>query len=145
MLISTDFKRKFRQTPICALIVEMPEMAESSAVPTTIQSAVTPVSNAPSPANPPTKKHPLTGAPIEAERLQQLIDWAKQPAQFNNDTESALGGLTEYVEAGAIAFYGTNQMENILHSSVKRPMQVKRGITVNRQQNAQAAQAYNAR
>lgn len=116
-------------------------MAESSAVPTTIPAAVTPESNAPSPEKP-LKKHPLTGAPIEEEKLQALINWAMQPAQVGNNTESPLGGLTEYVEAGAIAFYDTNQMQNVLLSSVKRRIEVKRGITVNRQQNAQAAQAY---
>jgi hypothetical protein len=87
--------------------------------------------------------HPITGEMVQEQRLKQLTDWALQPnIQMNESEKGQFGGLAEYVEAGAIAFNATNQMQNLLLVSVKRPIKVKRGISVNRQQNAQAAQAY---
>ena len=53
-----------------------------------------------------------------------------------------LGNVTEYVYAGALAFEDTVQMRNLVQMRLVRPLQLRRAITVNRQQNAQACIAY---
>jgi len=121
------------------------EIPEVSTNPTT----ATPESIAVEPSNPPEipaarfTTNPLTGAAMLEEKLEELTAWATLPNyQLDNDSECALGGLTEYAEAGAMAFHTTNQMKSLLRLPVKRKIDVKRAITVNRQQNAQAVQAF---
>jgi len=63
---------------------------------------------------------------------------------------SRIGSLQESIHShtlglsplSMLAFLATNQMQNLLEEPVKRPINAKWPITVNRQQNAQAAQAY---
>lgn len=81
--------------------------------------------------------------PYTAEEESALKAWAlrKGYAMGMDDTDD-LGDVSDYVGAGALAFGDTVQMRNLLQKDPVRSLQLRRAITVNRQQNAQACVAY---
>jgi len=90
-----------------------------------------------------TFRHPITGENLSPQRFTTLKAWALQKGKVMGmgDTDD-LGDVTDYVYAGALAWEDTVQMRNLIKKSRIRPLQLRRAITVNRQQNAQACIAY---
>jgi len=88
-------------------------------------------------------QHPVTGKPHTAEEIAALKAWALQKGKsMGMGDEDELGDVTDYVFAGALAFEDTMHMRNLIQMSRIRPLQLRRAVTVNRQQNAQACMAY---
>jgi len=90
-----------------------------------------------------TTRHPITQEILSPMRAAELKAWALQKGKVMgmNDTDE-LGNITDYVFAGAIAFEDTVQMKNLIKKRRIRQLQLRRAITVNRQQNAQACIAF---
>jgi len=99
----------------------------------------------PPPAAEPSKtfQHPVTGKWLTAEEVAALKAWALQKGKSMGIGDiDELGSVIDYVFAGAIAFEDTLHMRSLLQMPRIRPLWIRRAITVNRQQNAQACMAY---
>jgi hypothetical protein len=132
-----------------------PEPTPDSATPTTASNPAPPLTadtdnpvvtiSPPQPRTEVSKmfQHPVTAEFLTEEETTALIAWALQKGKTMaaGDTDE-LGNLTDYVYAGALAFQHTVQMKNLLEMRMVRGLQIRRAITVNRQQNAQACIAY---
>jgi len=108
------------------------ETTDSASPTTQLQSEAITDSTNPTTPNPPTNattsgpsrggaKQPSAGGAVTgeeaegSERHKALIEWVLRPNyQMGNNDRHELGGLSEYVNAGMLAFRATNQMQNVL-------------------------------